>query len=67
MADEKIERLITTRKQFKEKIERLNKNPYYKDHFDYIPELDTFKCPKNQYLYYYGKYAEPHKDTNQPR
>ena len=66
LADEKIEGLIPTRKQSKEKIGRLNKNPYHKDHFEYNHQLDAFKCPENQYLHFYGKYTEPHKDPTKP-
>ena len=66
LADEKIEGLIPNRKQSKEKIGKLNKNPYHKDHFQYDYELDAFKCPENQYLYFYGKYTEPHKDPEKP-
>ena len=67
LADEKIEGLIPTRKQSKEKIGKLNENPYHKDHFEYNNELNTFKCPKNQYLHFYGKYTEPHKDPEKTR
>ena len=66
LAYEKIERLIPTRKQSKEKIGKLNKNPYYKDHFEHNYELNAFKCPENQYLKFYGKYTEPHKDPEKP-
>ena len=62
----KIEGLIPTRKQSKEKIEKLNKNPYHKDHFEYDYEQDAFKCPENQYLKFYGKYTEPRKDPEKP-
>ena len=47
LAYEKIEGLIPTRKQTKEKIGKLNENPYHKDHFTYNYELDAFKCPEN--------------------
>ena len=66
LADEKIEGLIPTRKQSKEKIGKLNENPCHKDHFEYDYELDAFKCPKNQYLHFYGKYTELHKDPEKP-
>ena len=63
LADEKIEGLIPTRKHSKEKIGKLNENPYHKDHFEYDYEQDAFKCPENQYLHFYAKYTEPHKDS----
>ena len=66
LADEKIDGLIPNRKQSKEKIGRLNKNPYHKDHFVYDYELDAFKCPENQYMYYFKTYTEPHKDPEKP-
>ena len=66
LADEKIEGLIPTRKQSKEKIGKLNENPYHKDHFEYDYEQDAFKCPENQYLHFYAKYTEPHKDSKKP-
>ena len=67
LADEKIEGLIPTRKQSKEKIGKLNENPYHKDHFEYDYEQDAFKCPENQYLHFYAKYTEPHKDSKKTR
>ncbi len=60
LADEKIEGLIPNRKQSKEKIEKLNENKYHKDHFEYDYELDAFKCPENEYMYFQAKYIEPH-------
>ena len=66
LADEEIDGLIPNRKQSKEKIGRLNKNPYHKDHFVYDYELDAFKCPENQYMYYFKTYTEPHKDPEKP-
>ena len=66
LADEKIEGLIPTRKQSKEKIGKLNENPYHKDHFEYDYKQDAFKCPENQYLHFYAKYTEPHKDSKKP-
>ena len=66
LADEKIEGLIPTRKQSKEKIGKLNENPYHKDHFEYDYEQDAFKCPENQYLHFYGKYTESHRDPKKP-
>ncbi len=50
LADKKIDGLIPNRKQSKEKIGKLNPNPYHKDHFEYDYELDAFKCPENQYM-----------------
>ena len=66
MADKKIDGLIPNRKQTKEKIGKLNPNPYHKDHFEYDYELDAFKCPENQYMYFFAKYVEPHKDPEKP-
>ena len=66
LADKKIEGLIPTRKQSKEKIGKLNKNPYHKDNFEYDSEQDAFKCPENQYLKFYASYTEPHKDPEKP-
>ena len=66
LADEKIEGLIPTRKQSKEKIGKLNENPYHKDHFEYDYEQNAFKCPENQYLHFYEEYTEPHKDPKKP-
>ena len=66
LADKKIEGLIPNRKQSKEKIGKLNPNPYHKDHFQYDYKLDAFKCPENNYLHFFGKYIEPHKDPEKP-
>lgn len=66
LADEKIEGLIPTRKQSKEKIGKLNTNPYHKDNFEYDYELDAFKCPENEYMYFQAKHIEPHKDPEKP-
>ena len=66
LADKKIEGLIPTRKQTKEKIGKLNPNPYHKDHFEYDIDLDAFKCPENNYLYFFAQYNEPHKDLEKP-
>lgn len=62
LADKKINGLIPTKKQSKEKIGKLNENPYHKDHFDYDYELDAFKCPEGNYLHFFAKYIESHKD-----
>ena len=56
LADKKIGGLIPTRKQSKEKIGKLNENPYHKDNFEYNYELDAFKCPKGNYLHFFAKY-----------
>ena len=65
-ADKGIDGLIPTRKQSKEKIGKLNPNPYHKDHFTYMPELDAFKCPNNEYLFFYKQYTQPNKDETKP-
>ena len=66
LADKKIDGLIPTRKQSKEKIGKINENPYHKDNFEYNYELDAFKCPEGHYLHFFGKYTEPHKDPDKP-
>ena len=66
LADKKIEGLIPNRTQSKEKIGKLNPNPYHKDHFQYDYKLDAFKCPENNYLHFFGKYIEPHKYPEKP-
>ena len=66
LADKKIDGLIPNRKQSKEKIGKLNPNPYHKDHFEYDYELDAFKCPEGNYLHFFAKYIEPHKDPEKP-
>lgn len=62
----KIEGLIPSRKQSRKKIGKTNENPYHKNNFKYNYELNAFKCPENEYLYFYEKYIEPHKDINKP-
>ena len=61
-----IDGLIPTRKQSKEKIGKLNKNPYHKDHFEYDGEKDAFKCPAGEYLNFYREYTIPNKDSEKP-
>lgn len=61
-----IDGLIPTRKQSKEIIGKLNKNPFHKDHFEYIGEKDVFKCPAGQYLTFYNQYTIPDKDPEKP-
>ena len=46
--------LIPNRKQSKEKIGKLNSNPYHKDYFEYDYELDAFSYIKNQYMYFFA-------------
>ena len=65
-ADKGINGLIPTRKQSKEKIGKLNPNPFQKDHFTYIPELNAFKCPNNDYLFFYKQYTQPNNDETKP-
>lgn len=65
LADKEIEGLIPNRKQSKEKIGKLNPNPYHKDHFTYDTKLDAFLCPENQYLHFYKKYTIPYNNSNQ--
>lgn len=57
--EKKIDGLMPTRKQSKEKIGKLNTNPFHKDNFQYIPEKDAFKCPNNQHLHFKEQYTEP--------
>ena len=61
-----IDGLIPTRKQSKEKIGKLNKNPFHKDHFEYDGEKDAFKCPAGQYLTFYNQYTIESKDPEKP-
>ena len=61
-----IDGLIPTRKQSKEKIGKLNKNPFHKDHFEYDGENDAFKCPAGQYLTFYNQYTIESKDPEKP-
>lgn len=56
LINEGIEGLIPNRKQSKEDTNRLNKNPYHKDHFEYDLDSDTFKCPEGQHLTFYKEY-----------
>lgn len=63
LADKKIDGLIPNRKQSKEKIGKLNQNPYHKDHFEYDYELDAFKCPEGNYLHFLQIY----RTTQRPR
>lgn len=66
LVDKKIEGLIPTRKQSKEKIGKLNENPYHKDHFVYIPEWDAFLCPELQLMYFHKQYTEETDDPEKP-
>jgi hypothetical protein len=67
LADNKINGLIPTRKQSKEKQGRLNKNPYHKDHFQYDSEKDAFLCPENQYMYFFRQYTNKNIDNENPK
>ena len=60
LAKNEIDGLIPTRKQSKQRINKLNKNAFHKDHFTYIPEKDAFQCPNNKYLYFKNQYTEPY-------
>lgn len=66
LADNQINGVIPDRKQSKEKIGRLNKNPYHKDHFKYLPEIDAFECPEGQIMYFFNKYLEKNDDSDNP-
>lgn len=57
-----IELLIPCRKQAKEDSNRLHKNPFHKDHFEYDISKDAFKCPEGQYLYFYKEYVKPNEN-----
>ncbi len=63
MANNNIDRLIPTRKQSQKRIERLNPNPFHKDHLGYDFEKDAFLCPNNKYLYFYKEYVEHNGDS----
>ena len=64
LANNNIDGLIPTRKQSKQRIARLNSNPFHKDHFGYDFEKDAFLCPNNKYLYFYKEYVEHNGDSN---
>ena len=51
-----ITALTPTRKQGKESINNLNKNPYSSDYFPYDREKDVVICPKKEILKPYGPY-----------
>lgn len=55
--DKEIDGIIPTRKQSKERIGKLNTNPYHKDHFEYDGQKDAFRCPEGEYLYFYKEYT----------
>lgn len=61
-----IDGLIKNRKQSKQDINKLNSNPYHKDHFDYIRELDAFLCPEKQLLTFYKEYPDYNKLDKNP-
>lgn len=65
LADKHIDGVIPDRKQSKEKIGKLSKNPYHKDHFKYLPGIDAFECPEGQIMYFFNKYVEKSKDPEQ--
>ncbi|WP_297980870.1 transposase [uncultured Methanobrevibacter sp.] len=65
-ANNNINGLIPTRKQSKERIGRLNENPYHKDHFAYLFEQDAFLCPEGQMLTFFNDYVEKNDDPNKP-
>lgn len=62
LADKHIDGVIPDRKQSNEKIGRLNKNPYHKDYFKYLSEIDAFECPEGQIMYFFNKYVEKTED-----
>ena len=66
LVDKKIEGLIPTRNQSKEKIGKLNPNPYHKDPFECDYKLNAFKCPENNYMHFFGKYIEHTKIQKKP-
>ena len=55
--------LMPNRIQSKEKIRKLNPNPFHKDHFKYIHDKDAFLCPSGQYLYFYKEYNKNNSKT----
>lgn len=61
-----INGVIPDRKQSKLKNNKLNSNPYHKDHFDYDSKEDRFKCPEGKYLNFYKEYTTPNKDNSKP-
>lgn len=62
LTDNKLDGSMPTRKQSKEKQQRLNKNPYHKDHFQYDSKKDAFLCPENQYFYLFRQYTNKNND-----
>lgn len=64
LVDNNIDGAIPDRKQSKEKINKLNPNPYHKDHFEYNSQKDRFKCPEGEYLNFYKEYTLPANDDN---
>ena len=66
LLEHEIEGLIKNRKQSKEGIRELNSNPFHKDHFPYIRELDAFQCPNKQLLTYYKSYPDYNKLDKNP-
>ena len=66
-ANNKIDGLIPSRKQSKEKIGKLNPKPLHKDHFQYISELDLFMCPANKPMYFYKEYVEKSENPEKTR
>ena len=62
LADKKNRRINTQHKENQRKNMQVKPKPIPKDHFEYNYELDAFKCLENQYLYFFNKYIEPHKD-----
>ena len=56
LEDKDITGLIPTRKQGKESINNLNKNPFSSDYFPYDPIKKVVVCPNNNELKRYGPY-----------
>ena len=65
-ANNNINSPFPTRKQSKERIGRLNENPYHKDHFAYLFEQDAFLCPEGQILTFFNDYVEKNDDPDKP-
>lgn len=61
-----IKGAIPDRKQTHKQQDKINPNPYHKDHFTYNYKDDTFTCPEKQTLYFKYQYTRPAKKENKP-
>ncbi len=66
LEQEEIDGYIPTRKQSKQYTDRLNPNPYHKDHFEYDFKTDSYICPQNVELPHQKTYIEKSKTPGKP-